>query len=91
LIPSIVTGLKFQLIPFIIGLGIGQLAYGQRVDSHYLYNVYGPPYLYFIKTFQAKEEEAAKQQAAASARSEAMERWQPSSLLGKYRNIMRRP
>ncbi len=62
---------------------IANLPKGQRVDTNYLYNLYGPPYLFFIKTYKAKQDELARAAAAALAKEEAIKNWQPKQLLGQ--------
>ena len=56
---------------------------GQRVDTNFLYNVYGPPKQFVLKTCKAMEEEIARKAKEKMERQEAIEKWQPRSLAGQ--------
>lgn len=62
---------------------------GARIDSNYLYHVYGPPKQFCIKNCRAIEEEQRRKEKEMLARQEAIKNWQPQTMAGqlqKYYN-----
>ena len=62
---------------------IAVLKPGQRVDTNFLYRVYGPPKQFILKTCKAMEEEIARKAKEKMQQKEAIEKWQPRSLAGQ--------
>lgn len=65
------------------------LPVGARIDSNYLYRVYGPPKQFIIKRYKDAEEEKAVKEKERIAIQKARESWQPKTLAGqiqKYYN-----
>lgn len=58
---------------------------GARIDSNFLYRVYGPPKQFIIKRCKDVAEEAAKKEKARLALQEARDNWQPKTLAGQLK------
>ncbi|WP_462220047.1 hypothetical protein, partial [Ferruginibacter sp.] len=68
---------------------IAKLLPGQRVDTNYLYTVYGPPKQFILKTCRTLQEDNQKKEMEKRKREDALEKWQPKNLAGqiqKYYN-----
>ncbi len=68
---------------------IAKLLPGQRVDTNYLYTVYGPPKQFILKTCRTLQEDNQKKEMEKRKREDALEKWQPKTLAGqiqKYYN-----
>jgi hypothetical protein len=62
---------------------IAALKPGQRVDTNFLYRVYGPPKQFILKTCKAMQEEAERRAKEKLLQQEAIAKWQPKSLAGQ--------
>jgi hypothetical protein len=68
---------------------IAKLLPGQRVDTNYLYTVYGPPKQFILKTCKTLQEDKERKEMEKRKREDALEKWQPKNLAGqiqKYYN-----
>ncbi len=62
---------------------IAKLLPGQRVDTNYLYTVYGPPKQFILKTCRALQEDTKKKEMEKRKREDALGKWQPKTLAGQ--------
>ena len=62
---------------------IAKLLPGQRVDTNYLYTVYGPPKQFILKTCRTLQEDKERKEIEKSKREDTLEKWQPNTLAGK--------
>ncbi len=68
---------------------IATLLPGQRVDTNYLYAVYGPPKQFILKTCRTLQQDIERKELEKRNREKALENWQPKNLAGqiqKYYN-----
>ena len=68
---------------------IAKLLPGQRVDTNFLYKVYGPPKQFILKTCLALQQENERKAIEKIKQKQAIEDWQPQTLAGqiqKYYN-----
>lgn len=62
---------------------ISNIPAGARIDSNFLYRVYGPPKQFIIKRCKDAVEDEARKEKAKLAIQQAQENWRPKTLAGQ--------